>query len=190
MTNFSSDSDPTPELTTPRLLGAVVLGVWLWHAQTKIEPGLLGDMLWACHIAALIGGIGLLLRNTTLTAIGFLFTTGVGLTSYILDVSLNQSTTITSAALHFIPPATTAFALRGQTWPRWTPWAAAAIFPIMMFITRFVTAPEHNVNMSHAAWPPFDTMLSSLLLYQLINIALATGLVLLTDRLSRKIFRH
>jgi len=140
---------------TELLWAALVLGVVALHAAQKLEHGLLGEMLWACHVASFLIGVGLLTGRTWLVAVGTLFHLAVGAPAYLLDVIVHRTTTFTSVLVHAVPPVAGLVFLRNRApWPRWTPIAAASLYIVLIPISRWLTEPALNVNLAFTPWPP------------------------------------
>jgi len=172
----------------PRLWPSVlVFGVLSLHAFSKLERGHLGEMLWACHVASLLVGLGMLARQAWLVATGTLFHVGVGLPAYILDVVVLRSTTVTSVLVHVVPPLLGLRALRReQAWPRWTPLAAGALYLCLIPASRWLTAPALNVNLAFRPWAPLATLSPSPCVSWLGNLAAMAVLLPLCDRWVRR----
>lgn len=172
---------------TRRWSAAIVFGVLALHALTKLERGLLGEMLWACHVASLLAGLGMLARQTWLVATGTLFHLGVGIPAYVLDVIVLRNTTVTSVLVHVVPPLLGLRTLRRlQAWPRWTPLAAAALYLCLIPISRWLTEPALNVNLAFEPWAPLATLSPSPWLSWLGNLAAMAVLLPLCDRGVRR----
>ena len=169
---------------------ALVFGALLLHALTKLERGLLGEMLWACHAASLLVGLGMLARQTWLVATGTLFHLGVGVPAYVLDLVVLQSTTLTSVLVHLVPPLLGLLVLRREPvwscWPRWTPLAAGALYPCLIPISRWLTEPALNVNLAFRPWSPLATLSPSPWPSWLGNLFAMAVLLPLADRWVRR----
>jgi hypothetical protein len=153
-------------------LAAAVLGTLALHAAHKLEHGLIGEMLWACHVASLLIATGILTRQIWLVAVGTVFHMAVGIPAYALDVIMLQQTTVTSVLVHVVPPLAGFLALRAEaSWPRWTPMAAVALYVALIPLSRWLTEPSLNVNLAFAPWPPFATVSTSPWITWLGNVA-------------------
>jgi hypothetical protein len=105
-----------------RALGILVLALLAVHA---VELDSLQELLYACHVATILIGVGLLAGSRALVGAGFLFHLAVGFPSWLLD-ALARSTTISSVAVHVAsrrsrpaPGASSGWACRGG--PRSSP---------------------------------------------------------------------
>jgi hypothetical protein len=165
---------------------AAVLGVLALHAAHKLEHGLIGEMLWACHVASLLIATGILTRQIWLVAVGTVFHLAVGVPACALDVIVLQQTTVTSVLVHVVPPLAGLLALRTEApWPRWTPIAAVALYVALIPLSRWLTEPALNVNLAFAPWPPLATVSTSPWITWLGNVAWMAVLVPIFDRWIR-----
>lgn len=181
----------TPGGSRP-LWALVVLAAFALHAAHKLEHGLLGEMLWACHVASLSIGLGILFHRTSLVAVGTLFHVAVGVPAYVLDVIVLRTTTFTSVLIHTLPPlAGLAVLRRDGPWPRWTPVAAASLYLALIPLSRWLTEPALNVNLAFSPWPPLAGFAVSPWLTWLGNgIGMAVVLPLFDGWLRRWSARH
>jgi hypothetical protein len=169
------------------LWAALVLAVLALHAAQKLEHGLLGEMLWTCHVASFLIGVGLLTRRTWLVAVGTLFHLAVGAPAYLLDVIVLRTTTFTSVLVHAVPPLAGLLSLRNAApWPRWTPIAAGSLYIALIPISRWLTEPALNVNLAFTAWPPLAIWSRSPWLTWLGNVAGMALVLPLIDRWIRR----
>lgn len=138
-----------------------LMGTYALHVAHKVEHDLLQEMLWACHVASLSIGLGMLTYRTALVAIGTLFHLAVGVPSFVLDLVVLRTTTVTSFLIHTVPLATGLAVLRcDSSWPRWTPLATGSLYIVLIPISRWLTAPELNVNLAFRPWAPLVGLIS------------------------------
>ena len=164
-------------------LALVVLGSYALHAAHKLEHGVLGEMLWACHVASLAIGLGILTRLSALVAVGTLFHVAVGVPAYGLDVLVLRTTTFSSVLIHTVPPLAGLAVLRLEAaWPLWTPLAAGSLYVALIPLSRWFTDPALNVNLAFRPWPPLAGLTASPWLTWLGNIA---GMALVLPVLDR-----
>jgi hypothetical protein len=168
------------------LFAAVVLGLLALHAGYKLQQGRFGEMLWACHIASLLIGVGLLTRRSLLVAVGTVFHLALGLPAYVLDLIVSRQAAVTSVLVHFVPPLAGFLALRREApWPRWTPIAAGSLYVALIPLSRWLTEPVLNVNVAFAPWPPLASLTPSLWVSWLVNIGAIAVVLLAFDRSLR-----
>jgi hypothetical protein len=175
------------ENVRPRLFAVLVLLSLALHAAYKAEHGLLGEMLWACHVASLSIAIGLLVRSTSVIAVGTLFHVAVGVPAYALDVLVLRDTSFTSVLVHLVPPLVGLVSLRGESaWPRWTPLASGALYVALIPPCRWFTDPALNVNLAFSPWPPLAPLSPSPWVTWLVNVAGMAVALPIVDALIRR----
>jgi len=164
-----------------------VLGTLALHAAYKLAHGLFGEMLWACHVATLSIGFGILARRTWLVAAGTLFHVAVGFPAYVLDVIAVRATTFTSVLVHTVPPVAGLAMLRHATpWPRWIPVAAGSFYIVLLPISRWLTDPALNVNLAFTPWPPVASLSRSPWLTWFANVIVMAVVLPIVDHWLRR----
>jgi len=172
----------------PRWTGLVLLFALVLHALVvKMPAHLLPEMLFACHIASVVLALGILLRRRDLVAVGFWFHAGVGLWGCLLDAIAARTTTPTSVLVHVLPLALGYGELRHREVPRWIPLGAFGLLVGAIVLSYLATPPALNVNMAHRVWPPVARIVPSLWASWAANLAIACVLLLVADRLLRRI---
>lgn len=146
--------------TTNLVLGTALSVAWAFVAMEKLRFGLLGELLWACHIASLGIGLGLLVGNRWLVAVGTLFHLAVGFPAYLVD-ALATTTTVASSVLHVASPIAGLIALRRNPWPKRTAWGALGLCLGLIAPCRWFTEPALNVNLVFAPYKPIGSLLPS-----------------------------
>jgi hypothetical protein len=160
-----------------RALGILVLALLAVHA---VELDSLQELLYACHVATILIGVGLLAGSRALVGAGFLFHLAVGFPSWLLD-ALARSTTISSVAVHVAPLAAGAWGVKRLGLPRRAPLLSFAMFAACCVVSFVATDPALNVNVVHAPWPPLARLGREGT--WLVNGALAFTLPYLAERL-------
>jgi hypothetical protein len=175
----------TQSQTSRYALALAVLAVVALHTAHKLNQGLLSEMLWACHVASLLTGIGLLLDSLRLVAIGTVFHLAVGLPAYMLDV-LVSGTTLTSALVHSVPPLAGLAFLRRTPLPRWTMASAAGLYLALIPVSRWLTDPALNVNLAFAPYAPLRSLLGAPWISWLLNALLIVAALFAAQVVLRK----
>jgi uncharacterized membrane protein len=174
-------------LVTPRWVTILVVAVLVAHAfVAKMPHGLLIEMLWACHVATSLMGLGILLQKKELVIFGFSFHLGAGMWGYFFDILATRATTWTSVLVHALPLAIGFFEVRRSGLPRWAPWISFAFLISMMFVALYLTPPDLNINLAHRAWAPAERLTGALWVTWLVNIGFAGFLIFSSDWLVRK----
>jgi hypothetical protein len=140
-----------------RVLGIVALLFYAVHAAVHVQRGQPYNMLWACHVAALLVGFGLLLRNATLNAIGLLWSC-FGLALWLLDVFTGGEFIPTSTLTHAGAFALGIYGVRRLGTPRQLALKTVAAFVALCVLCRLATPPELNVNLAFRVadgWTPY-----------------------------------
>src|SRR5689334_12253994 len=89
--------DPSRHLTTSLGIGA--LSCYAIHALFHLSRGEWYDLFWACHVAAIFVGIGLLTRSATINGIGVLLGL-MGLPLWLADLAAGSEFLPTSLLTH------------------------------------------------------------------------------------------
>jgi len=150
------------------IAGCIAILCYAVHAAFHLSRGEPQDLLWACHIAALLVGFGLLFRSAELNAIGLLWSS-FGTSLWILDLATGGEWIPTALLTHV---GALAFGILGVRWlgmPRHTAVKSTAGFLPLWALTRAVTPPWANVNVAFSVYqgwehtftryPPYFAML-------------------------------
>jgi len=140
-----------------RALGIVAFLCYAIHGAVHVLRGTPYDLLWGCHIAALLVGFGLLLRNPTLNAIGFLWSC-LGLPLWIIDIATGGEFIPTSPLTHLGAFFLGFYGVRRMGMPRGAAIKALAAMAALWAICRAVTPPAANVNLAfrvHEGWEAY-----------------------------------
>lgn len=139
---------------TPVTLGILVVVFYLSHAVVNILDGTPANLLWACHIGALMVGIGLLLRNSWINAIGVLWLC-LGNGMWILYLIGGGDFFFTSALTHVGGLVIGLVGIDYMGIPRFSwLWALILLFGLQ-HLCRMVTPEHENVNLAfriHEGW--------------------------------------
>jgi len=168
-----ADGEPAPSpAPLPRWSGLLVLIAVGLHALTRDE-GRLQDMLWACHVATTLMGLGLLAGAPRVVAIALLFHVAIGCPAYVLDLIVSRTTTPTSVLVHVVPLAFGGYSVRRSGLPpratliAWIGWLA------LQPVSYVLTDPALNINLAHAAWEPIARLVPGVWTSRLINATMA-----------------
>ena len=136
---------------------------------------LLPEMLWSCHAATALVGLGLITGSRRLVAAGFLFHAALGFPGFLLLVAAKQWFSAASAWVHVLPLAAGGLYLRGRELERVTVVHSWLILPVMLPISYWLTPAVLNVNLSHGPWGPvaayFPTRWVFYLALAMVNLA-------------------
>ena len=162
--------------TRLRLLGTLPLfffvaqGVHYWRIHQ------LGHMLWMCNIGNLVLALGLFFEKPLLVRVAAIWTIP-GLFIWFFYVVLAWGVFFTSTLAHVGGIAVAAIALKTYRMDR-NSWRYALGWSLLVqLLSRFVTAPELNVNLAHAVQPGFERTFPSYWMFWLaLTVATAVSL--------------
>ncbi|MFL5344718.1 MAG: hypothetical protein ACJ8AT_07985 [Hyalangium sp.] len=168
-----------------RLLGGVLLVVFVLHASTK-DLVHLQEMLWLCHVGTVVMAIGLIAGWHRFVVAGFLVHLGCGTMGWILDALATHETTVTSVLAHLLPLTFGALQVRSKGWPSGVVLPAWLFFSAWVLSCHWLTEPALNVNLSHAAWGPLADVIGGVWISGAIN----SGLMLVGFSLVNAVMRR
>lgn len=163
----------SPRIGAPRWLGVVVLLAIALHAATKAGDGKLWEMLWACHVATTLLGLGILAGSRRVVGIGFLFHLAIGCPAFLLDVIATQTTTPTSVLVHGLPLLAGGLVVARCGLPPRAPLVAWICYLALQLVSYGLTDPALNINLAHAAWEPMARVFPGVWAARLMNAAMA-----------------
>ncbi|MGH9956154.1 MAG: hypothetical protein ACREBC_03365 [Pyrinomonadaceae bacterium] len=135
-----------------RALGFLPLVFFLAQANHYWKINQLGHMLWMCNIGNLILAAGLFLNNALLIRISVIWMVP-GLAVWIVYVVFAWGVFLSSTLAHVGGLIVGLVAVKRVGFDRWAWVYALAWYLMMQALSRVVTAPELNVNVSHAVDP-------------------------------------
>ena len=155
-----------------RALGIVAFLCYAIHGALHLHRGAPYDLLWGCHIAALLVGTGLLLRNPTLNAIGFLWSC-LGLPLWLIDLATGGEFILTSPLTHLGAFILGIIGVRRLGMPRGAAMKALGAFAALWAISRAVTPPAANVNLAFRVHDGWEAYFPSYALYFAMLLVIA-----------------
>lgn len=162
-----------------RLWGLVPLACWVVQViRYRGEPA---NLLWMCHVAALLLAIGVLTRVAIVARIAAVWSI-VGVPLWLIDVAANGAHPA-SILSHVAVLVVGFFALREHRGPA-LPVAAYAmtLFVLVQQLSRMSTAPELNINVAHA---PYAVSMSYPAYWALTTLTLGGALALIAFASTR-----
>lgn len=153
-------------------IGVSALLCYAIHAGSHVLAGRPEEALWACHVATLLVGVGALLENSSVVAVGVLWL-AFGNPLWILDLLTGGEFLPTSPLTHVgglllgllalrrLPPA-------GAIW-----WKAVLAFAALLVVTRLLTPASANVNLAFAVASGWERIFPSYPLY--LSLLLVAG---------------
>jgi hypothetical protein len=113
------------------------------------------NLLWVCHLGALAVGLGLLIRQPGLVAVGTLWLT-VGLPLWIYDLASGGEFLPTSLLTHVGGLILGFIGIRRLGLPKGLWWKSAFGLAAIFLVTRVATPPPSNVNLAYRIYPGFE----------------------------------
>lgn len=119
-------------------------------------------LLWGCDLGALEIAFGLLAGWHLPVAVGFLYLTATGLPSYFVGLlTATYEPTVTSVAIHLLPPLIGGFAVARKGLPRYVAALAIVLHAAVMAASLALPPAWMNVNWVRSVWPPLARFFSS-----------------------------
>jgi len=158
-----------------RALGIAAFACYAIHAAVHLQRGQPYDLLWGCHLAALLVGFGLVTRNATLNAIGFLWSC-FGLPLWLVDLATGGEFMLTSPLTHLGAFLLGLIGVRRLGMPRGAALKALGAFAALWAVCRLVTPPAANVNLAFRVHEGWESYFPSYALYFALLFAIAAAI--------------
>ena len=155
-------------------LGLLAIGCYAVHWGYHLWHGHPANGLWACHLAALVVGIGLLLGSPATLAVGVLWL-AIGVPLWIVDVATGGEFTPTSLLTHVGGSIVGIIGLWQLGMPEQAWWKALLALAILQQVCRWITPPKENVNVAFTVYRGMKRWFPSYRWYCLA-LGLAVGL--------------
>lgn len=173
--------------TRMRLLGLLPLFFFLAQGVHYYRISQLGHMLWMCNIGNLVLALGLFFEKPLLVRVAAIWTIP-GLLIWFLYVVLAWGVFFTSTLAHVGGLAVAAFVLKTYRMDRRS-WVYAFGWSLLVqLISRFATAPELNVNVSHAIQPGWERTFPSYWMFWLAITIISAAVLWLSGLLWRSLW--
>jgi len=169
-----------------RWLGLLALAFYAVHCASHVRRGHVEDVLWSCHIAALLIGVGLLGGWATWVAIGVTWL-AVGVPLWLLDVASGGEFNPTSVLTHVGGLVVGIIGLwhlgmPGQVW-----WKELLALAALQQLCRWVTPAEANVNVAFSVYPSMRAYFASYWVYLGTMGVLFAGIFVVVEIALRKL---
>lgn len=171
--------------------GGAALVFYAIHGGQHLVRGHPEDLLWACHLGAVLVGVGLLIRSATLNAVGFLWLC-MGTTLWVIDLAGGGEFIPTSLLTHVGGLAVGGVGVVGLGMPRHAWWKAILAFLILQQLSRWLTPAETNVNLAFRVASGWEDVFASHLAYLALLVAVGAAAFFGIERAARQILgaRH
>jgi len=167
-------------------LGLIPLIATLYTSYLSSSQGKAAELLWVCNISNIVLAVGLFTRNSMLIRIATLWLI-IGTPLWIWDNLLHDYDFIAHAyVIHIGGLAIGLYASRFVS-HEVSAWKPALMFGLVLtLISRFVTPPELNINISAYVYEPLKSFLPHYYYYMLFNaVCYSFGLIILEKLLFR-----
>lgn len=168
-----------------RALGLVAALFYAVHAGWHVAHGRPEDTVWACHLAALAVGGGLMARAPALCGIGVLWLS-LGVPLWIIDLAGGGEFIVTSPLTHLGGLAIGLWGIRRLGMPRGLWWKAVAALLTLVGLSRLATPAASNVNLSYHVPPGWESIFPHHGLYILLLTAVSAGVFRLVEGILRR----
>ncbi|MCA9028421.1 MAG: hypothetical protein KDA86_24630 [Planctomycetaceae bacterium] len=164
------------------LVGVAGVAFFAIYLIRRIQDGQVASALWACHLASLLTGTGILLRRPTFIGIGVLWLV-VGIPLWCVYLAIGGAFRPASLLTHVGGLAVgvlglKAIGMRSNLW-----WKAILVLLVLLAISRWLTPPELNVNL---AFHFFHELRGSVSDHHALSLAVLTLIASLTFRVAEE----
>lgn len=166
-------------------LGLAAIGCYAIHAAFHLLNGRPEELLWSCHLGALLVGVGLLWSSPITNGIGLLFLC-MGTPLWLLDLVGGGVFYPTSSFTHLGGLAIGLCGARRLGMPSGTWWKAVLALLALILVCRLVTPPSANVNVAFAIYPGMEKVFPSHPVYLATMMCLAGGYFFVSEFLFRR----
>lgn len=164
--------------------GAVALVCFAVHGGFHVLRGEPEDLLWACHLGAVLVGVGLLARRARVNAVGTLWL-ALGTPLWLLDLAAGGEFFPTSLLTHVVALAIGIYGVRKLGVPAGVWWQSAVALLALIALCRFVTPERANVNVAFAVPPPWQHNFPSHSVYLATMMTVAAAYFFALERVLR-----
>lgn len=138
--------------TQLRLGGLAAILFFLAHACYQHAHGRVENLLWACHLADLGIGIGLLFGSRCITATSLVML-GFGVPMWLVGIATGGEFYPTSVLTHVGGSLVGIYGLRSLGGLHGDWWKAYLAIVLLVVLSRWLTPVAMNVNFAHHTWP-------------------------------------
>ena len=146
------------------LLGIAAIVGYVIHGAVHLHRGEPYDLLWGCHIAALLVGFGLLLRSPAMNAIGLLWSC-FGSAIWVLDLMTGGELMPTAVLTHVGAFVIGIYGVHILGIPRWSALYALVSYFGLWMLTRAVTPAAPNINLAFHVQPGWEKYFPNYAMY-------------------------
>ncbi|WP_254510487.1 hypothetical protein [Anatilimnocola floriformis] len=169
--------------------GLAAISFFLLHGGYQLVHGRWENLLWACHLADLIVGVGLVLRSRSIAAMGLVML-GFGVPMWLVSLATGGDFYPTSILTHLGGMSVGIVGLKRLGGLRDDWWRAYLLVLTLVVVSHFYTTASLNVNMAFNTWSFARPWITSLSWHLLSLLAVwAAGLYVAEQCLRRTVLR-
>lgn len=165
--------------------GVLAIAFYAVHAGVHLREHHPEDLLWACHVATVLVGLGLIFRSAVLNAVGFVWLV-MGNAMWLLDLAGGGAFLPTSLLTHVGGLALSIVGLRAFGFPRHVWWKSVLAFLALQEVCRWITPAAANVNVAFAVWSGWERSFPSYIWYAVMLDIVGLGAALTIERITRR----
>jgi hypothetical protein len=165
--------------------GLLALCFYLVHATTHLRHHEPENIIWSCHVATVLVGVGFIFGAATLNAVGFLWLL-VGNAAWLIDLYNGAALIPTSLLPHVGGLILSVIGLRRFGMPRHVWWKAILGLLLLQQASRLVTPVAANVNMAFGVWSGWERLFPSYLWFEVATFGTMLGIFFVTEMLVRR----
>lgn len=168
---WSGNASPTSlfDIREHRWWGAVLLSALVWHSVYVARSQSPGYLLFACYVANLLLGLGVVVGSSALTGTGFSWV----LPGYLLWLHYIFRTADwepSGAAMHTSGLLVGLMTMRFHRYPRYVWLLAFGLGGVLHFLALLLTDPALNVNAAFRIYEGWEPFFSSIVVYRLVTV--------------------
>ncbi|WP_438011560.1 hypothetical protein WME89_24740 [Sorangium sp. So ce321] len=146
-----------PSSSRLRVMGGLAVMAFVIHGGNHVRRGSPQDLLWMCNVAPLLLAAGCFFAKPDLAAIALLWL-AFGTPIWMLDIATGSGLILTTFLPHVLCPIVAVLAVREMGLPRRAWLKATGALLALVGLTRALTSPAANVNLSHRVWAGWEAM--------------------------------
>ncbi|WP_437786620.1 hypothetical protein [Sorangium sp. So ce1097] len=140
-----------------RVMGGLAVMAFVVHGGNHVRRGSPYDLLWMCNVAPILLAAGCFFARPDLAAIAALWL-AFGTPMWLLDIATGSGLILTTFLPHVLCPVLAVLAVREMGLARRAWLKATGALLALVGVTRALTPPEANVNLSHRVWAGWEAM--------------------------------
>ncbi len=166
------------------ILGSIAIAGYCVHTMFHVWRGEPENLLWVCHLAAFVVGIGLLARSRSIVGVGTIVLC-MGTPLWLFDLSQGSEFLPTSLGTHVLGLVLGLYGVWSIGIDRGAWWKAGTFVIATIVVTRLITPPASNVNLAFAIPPGMDRYFSGHLAYLAVMIGITCAYFWVVETLLR-----